>query len=74
MSTLVSRTLLHARRVNPTIRVVRRSITDETRGWVNVLNQPLATTDPELHKIIEKEKVRQRESLVLIASENFTSK
>ncbi len=31
-------------------------------------------TDPELYNIIEKEKDRQRDSLVLIASENFTSK
>jgi len=31
-------------------------------------------TDKELYDIIEQEKVRQRDSLVLIASENFTSK
>ena len=31
-------------------------------------------TDPDLHRIIESEKGRQRDSLVLIASENFTSK
>ena len=34
----------------------------------------LQETDPELYSIIEAEKVRQKESLVLIASENFTSK
>lgn len=38
-----------------------------------VLNKRLVDTDPELYEIIENEKVRQRDSLVLIASENFTS-
>lgn len=38
------------------------------------LNKPLADTDPELMQLIEQEKARQRNSLVLIASENFTSK
>jgi glycine hydroxymethyltransferase len=37
------------------------------------MNKPLAETDPELYDIMEHEKQRQRESLVLIASENFTS-
>lgn len=38
------------------------------------LNKPLTETDPELCDLIEQEKARQRSSLVLIASENFTSK
>ena len=38
------------------------------------MNKPLHETDPELWAIMESEKVRQRDSLVLIASENFTSK
>ena len=38
-----------------------------------MLNAPLSVTDPELFDIIEHEKQRQRDSLVLIASENFTS-
>jgi len=38
------------------------------------LNKSLAETDPDLVKLIEQEKARQRNSLVLIASENFTSK
>lgn len=42
--------------------------------WADALNQPLAVTDPELFDIIECEKKRQRDSLVLIASENFTSR
>jgi glycine hydroxymethyltransferase len=42
--------------------------------WAKALNKPLAETDPLVNEIIESEKVRQRESLVLIASENFASK
>ena len=38
------------------------------------LNESLTTTDPELCTLIEQEKARQRSSLVLIASENFTSR
>lgn len=38
------------------------------------LNKTLAETDTELYDLIEQEKARQRNSLVLIASENFTSK
>lgn len=38
------------------------------------LNRPLLEQDPELSALIEQEKARQRNSLVLIASENFTSK
>ena len=41
---------------------------------VSRLNRPLMESDPELYQIIEDEKVRQVQSLVLIASENFTSK
>jgi glycine hydroxymethyltransferase len=38
------------------------------------LNRTLIDQDPELCTLIEQEKARQRNSLVLIASENFTSK
>lgn len=38
------------------------------------LNKSLLDQDPELCTLIEQEKARQRNSLVLIASENFTSK
>lgn len=41
--------------------------------WAAALNQRLEQTDPQLFDIIEKEKQRQRNSLSLIASENFTS-
>jgi glycine hydroxymethyltransferase len=40
----------------------------------SALNKSLLETDPELCQLIEQEKARQRNSLVLIASENFTSK
>lgn len=36
-------------------------------------NIPLKESDPEVWNIIEKERVRQREGIELIASENFTS-
>ena len=38
------------------------------------LNQRLHEVDPTLCRLIEQEKARQRSSLVLIASENFTSR
>jgi glycine hydroxymethyltransferase len=40
----------------------------------SALNKPLTETDPELCQLIEQEKKRQQSSLVLIASENFTSR
>ena len=58
----------------PTPTHTHSGITSETRAWATALNAPLQQTDPDLFAVIEKEKVRQRESLVLIASENFTSK
>ncbi|OMJ75511.1 hypothetical protein SteCoe_25326 [Stentor coeruleus] len=38
------------------------------------LNSPLLDADPEINRLIECEKHRQKASIVLIASENFTSK
>ena len=38
------------------------------------LNDPLRKVDPELAGIIDDEQLRQRETLALIASENYTSK
>ena len=38
-----------------------------------LLSTPLSTLDPAIHDIIEREKRRQRDSLALIPSENFTS-
>ena len=33
----------------------------------------VATTDPEIKQVIDNEQRRQREQLVMIASENYTS-
>ncbi|KAG0332067.1 glycine hydroxymethyltransferase shm1 [Podila humilis] len=43
-------------------------------GQKELLNRSLKEQDPEMFDIIEREKKRQRESIVLIASENFTSR
>lgn len=43
-------------------------------GSGEALNASLQKADPELYGIIKDEEARQRDSLVLIASENFTSK
>ena len=43
------------------------------RSLASTLNAPLVETDPELANLIELEKARQRSSINLIASENFTS-
>ena len=51
----------------------RRWATAATRSWSAALSAPLSQVDPELYDIMEREKQRQRNSLVLIASENFTS-
>ncbi|KAL9624974.1 MAG: hypothetical protein Q9160_000703 [Pyrenula sp. 1 TL-2023] len=40
----------------------------------HMLEQSLVETDPEIAEIMKKEVQRQRESIVLIASENFTSR
>ena len=67
--------MLHrASRVVSGLNVSRRWATTQTTSWAKALNKPLQETDAELYGIIEDEKVRQRDSLVLIASENFTSK
>lgn len=52
-------------------RIASRSFAGSTGA---ALNKSLAETDTELLDLIEQEKARQRSSLVLIASENFTSK
>jgi len=51
-----------------------RSLSSESSSSKTPLNRNLKDEDPELLTLIEKEKARQRNSLVLIASENFTSK
>jgi len=58
--------------VNLTRRVAQRGFASAAAG--RELNKTLQETDPALCNLIEQEKARQRSSLVLIASENFTSK
>ncbi|KAI7871756.1 serine hydroxymethyltransferase-domain-containing protein [Spinellus fusiger] len=43
-------------------------------GQRELLNERLSVNDPEMFDILEKERKRQRESIVLIPSENFTSR
>lgn len=40
----------------------------------NYINKPLSETDPEVYAIINKEVNRQNEKIMMIASENYTSK
>lgn len=58
--------------LNLSRRIVQRSFASASSGAE--LNKHLVETDPTLCDLIEQEKARQRSSLVLIASENFTSK
>merc|ERR1719491_304992 len=51
-----------------------RSLSSESSSSKTPLNRNLKDEDPELNTLIEREKARQRNSLVLIASENFTSR
>ncbi|KAH0559087.1 hypothetical protein GP486_004338 [Trichoglossum hirsutum] len=44
------------------------------RSHQDLLEKPLKESDPEIAEIMAKEIQRQRESIVLIASENFTSR
>lgn len=53
--------------------IIRNSTTESITN-AKYLNKPLSETDPELFNIFELEKIRQRDSLVLIASENYTSR
>ena len=56
------------------ISVACRYATNESLNAARALNKPLKEADPELFDIIEGEKVRLRDCLNLIASENMTSR
>eukprot|EP00735_Rhodelphis_limneticus_P014108 TRINITY_DN809_c0_g1::TRINITY_DN809_c0_g1_i1::g.25404::m.25404 TRINITY_DN809_c0_g1::TRINITY_DN809_c0_g1_i1::g.25404 ORF type:complete len:494 (+),score=191.44,sp/P50433/GLYM_SOLTU/70.51/0.0,SHMT/PF00464.14/2.8e-200,Aminotran_1_2/PF00155.16/0.00014 TRINITY_DN809_c0_g1_i1:51-1532(+) len=56
------------------LRAVRSSSTRGSVRSISGLNATLKESDPELFDIIEKEKNRQWKSVVLIPSENFTSR
>lgn len=57
---------------------IARRLTAQPAGLISAKKQhlmdSLSTVDPEMSKIIDLEKRRQKESLVLIASENYASK
>ncbi len=59
---------------NTTPTILRRGVTSRYMSSGSTLNKSLHDTDPELFSLIEQEKKRQQSSLVLIASENFTSR
>lgn len=70
---IVSITMLSIRSaLAPAVR--RNAVRSFAASVGSVLNKSLLETDPELSQLIEQEKARQRNSLVLIASENFTSR
>lgn len=50
-----------------------RAVPQSLSSIDNEMNAKIQTVDPEMHKIIQLEKRRQLESIVLIPSENFTS-
>jgi len=57
--------------LTPALRRYARPISSSAGANLNI---PLAESDAELCNLIEQEKARQKNSLVLIASENFTSR
>ena len=64
-----------ARRSSPALRVLSTAPSRVSqKADLEMLNAPLAETDPELWDIMEHEKRRQKTSICLIPSENFTSK
>lgn len=42
-------------------------------SYMDLLKQPLLEADPEIHELIQRETLRQKESINLIASENYAS-
>jgi glycine hydroxymethyltransferase len=59
-----------SRVLRPRLQPCKRLISVQAQS----LNDSLANQDAELNAIVEREKGRQRKTIVLIASENFTSK
>ncbi|KAI8369504.1 serine hydroxymethyltransferase-domain-containing protein [Radiomyces spectabilis] len=74
------RSLLATAKPTAALRLARPAIAQTARTYVfpagqrEFLNDRLKQTDPEMFDIIENEKKRQRESVCLIPSENFTSR
>ena len=61
--------------ISNTNRIVRENHTNMEEKYLSTayLRESLKDNDPEIYKIIQNEKQRQREGLELIASENFAS-
>ena len=53
--------------------ILRRSFALSSKG-LELLSNPVHAVDPEMASILEQEKARQKRSVTLIPSENFTSK
>lgn len=70
---LVNRLHLLARAKGLTPSVFLRSYALSSKA-LGVLSKPVKEVDPEMAEILQQEKDRQRKSIVLIPSENFTSK
>ncbi|CAG8467161.1 6863_t:CDS:10 [Paraglomus brasilianum] len=76
----MSRNILQSIGLAHSLKVSQRATTFLLRRYVSLaaqkefLNKSLSDADVEIFDIIEKEKKRQRESIVLIPSENFTSR
>lgn len=66
-------TVTRASLLRPLVRAASTSTSTSAAAGA-ALNSRLPSVDPDLCRLIEQEKARQRSSLVLIASENFTSR
>ncbi len=62
--------LINCTKIGAAARAPARSLSTSVP---RMLTSHLKEIDPEMHKIIVNEAKRQRESIVLIPSENFTS-
>ena len=49
------------------------NVSDVSKGTKFSLTTPLSSIDPELYGMLLDEKKRQRESIILIASENYVN-
>jgi len=71
MSRLATQRRIFARALSsPSVRI-HHGESISSLQWLDTLSSTLATTDPEVFDIIEKEKRRQRDSIALIPSEVF---
>ncbi|KAL6938024.1 glycine hydroxymethyltransferase shm1 [Hanseniaspora osmophila] len=62
-------TVIRAQRAN-----VFKAFTRSVSSQQQLISKHVSEVDPEMHRILESERSRQKNSITLIASENFTSK